>query len=104
MPRHLRLSRFSLSKVLMMVTNTMKNDFKHSNAHVAGLALCALGNISSADIARDLSSEIGTCIAVSFATSVCVSMFFFSEMESLARIHHLPLKRRKAQNQVEIGF
>lgn len=44
--------------VLLLVTNTLKNDFANKNQYVAGLALCALGNISSADIARDLSKEV----------------------------------------------
>lgn len=44
--------------VLMLVTNTMKSDFTSKNMYVAGLALCALGNISSAGIARDLSKEV----------------------------------------------
>jgi len=44
--------------VLMLVTNSLKMDFESKNAYVVGLALTALGNISSADIARDLSNEV----------------------------------------------
>lgn len=44
--------------VLLLVTNSLKNDFSNPNPYVVGLALCAMGNIASADIARDLSSEV----------------------------------------------
>ena len=33
----------------MLVTNSLKNDLNHPNQYVVGLALCALGNISSTD-------------------------------------------------------
>ena len=60
----------------MLVTNSLKTDFENTNqviliypSHrntfntlafqfIGGLALTALGNIGSADIARDLSGEI----------------------------------------------
>lgn len=45
-------------EVLMLVTNSLKNDLNHPNQYVVGLALCSLGNISSASIARDLSGEV----------------------------------------------
>mmetsp|Transcript_12682 Transcript_12682/g.18994 ORF Transcript_12682/g.18994 Transcript_12682/m.18994 type:complete len:844 (-) Transcript_12682:147-2678(-) len=45
-------------RVLMLVTNCLKNDLKHKNPYVVGLALCSMGNISSADIARDLANEV----------------------------------------------
>jgi len=45
-------------ELLTMVTNHMKNDLNHPNQFVAGLALCALGNISSQGIARDLAPEV----------------------------------------------
>ncbi len=45
-------------KVLVLVTSSMRNDFKHANPYVVGLALCSLGNISSVDMARDLASEV----------------------------------------------
>jgi AP-1 complex subunit gamma-1 len=45
-------------ELLTMVTNHMKNDLNHPSHFVAGLALCALGNISSSGIARDLAPEV----------------------------------------------
>ncbi|ORX47566.1 hypothetical protein BCR36DRAFT_584667 [Piromyces finnis] len=45
-------------EVLTLVTNSLKNDLNHSNMFNVGLALCTLGNISSIEMARDLSSEV----------------------------------------------
>ncbi|RKO97365.1 hypothetical protein CXG81DRAFT_13175, partial [Caulochytrium protostelioides] len=45
-------------EVLTLVTNCLKNDMNSSNIYVVGLALCTLGDISSAEMARDLSGEI----------------------------------------------
>jgi AP-1 complex subunit gamma-1 len=45
-------------EVLMLATNSLKNDFSNKNPYVVGLALCALGNICSTDIARDLATEV----------------------------------------------
>jgi AP-1 complex subunit gamma-1 len=45
-------------EVLMLVTNSIKNDLHHTNQHVVGLALCALGNICTAVMARELSVEV----------------------------------------------
>ena len=36
----------------------MGRDLNHSNQFVVGLALCALGNICSAEMARDLAPEV----------------------------------------------
>lgn len=47
-------------EILMLVTNCMKNDLNHPNQYVVGLALTALGNISSTEMTRDLASEIDT--------------------------------------------
>jgi len=47
-----------VQEILTLVTNHMKNDLNHPNQFIAGLALCALGNISSAGIARDLAPEV----------------------------------------------
>ena len=45
-------------EVLMLVTNSLKNDLNSKHQYTVGLALCALGNICSAEMARDLSPEI----------------------------------------------
>eukprot|EP00808_Paulinella_micropora_P032204 g17397.t1 len=45
-------------KVLMLVTHSMSKDMIHENQYVAGLALCALGNISSSEICSDLAAEV----------------------------------------------
>eukprot|EP01025_Chloroclados_australasicus_P058430 TRINITY_DN7336_c0_g1_i4.p1 TRINITY_DN7336_c0_g1~~TRINITY_DN7336_c0_g1_i4.p1 ORF type:complete len:858 (+),score=123.95 TRINITY_DN7336_c0_g1_i4:87-2660(+) len=45
-------------EVLMLVTNSLKNDLGSKNHYIAGLALCALGNIASAEMARDLAPDI----------------------------------------------
>lgn len=44
--------------VLMLATNALKNDLNSNNKFVAGLALCAIGNLSTADMARDLAPEV----------------------------------------------
>ncbi|RMJ28180.1 AP-1 complex subunit gamma-1 [Aspergillus sp. HF37] len=45
-------------EVLTLVTNSLKNDLSHSNQYIVGLALCALGNISSIEMSRDLFTEV----------------------------------------------
>ncbi|KTW31507.1 hypothetical protein T552_00149 [Pneumocystis carinii B80] len=45
-------------EVLMLVTNSLKNDLNHSNPYIVGLALCTLGNIASPETARDLFLDI----------------------------------------------
>lgn len=52
-------------EVLTLVTNHMKNDLNHPNQFITGLALCALANISSSGIARDLAPEVEKLLASS---------------------------------------
>jgi len=54
----LRSPRPSRRAVLMLVENSLKNDLQSANQYIAGLACCAIGNISSAEICRDLSPEV----------------------------------------------
>ena len=50
-------------EVLMLVTNSLKNDLNSRNQFSVGLALCALGNICSHEMARDLSPELERLLA-----------------------------------------
>jgi len=44
--------------VLMLATNALKNDLNSENKFVSGLALCAIGNLATADMSRDLAPEV----------------------------------------------
>eukprot|EP00934_Nitzschia_sp_Nitz4_P007380 Nitzschia sp. Nitz4//scaffold29_size155292//94841//97853//NITZ4_002670-RA/size155292-augustus-gene-0.209-mRNA-1//1//CDS//3329546484//7370//frame0 len=44
--------------VLMLATNSLKNDLNSDNRFIAGLALCTIGNLATADMARDLAPEV----------------------------------------------
>lgn len=44
--------------VLMLSTNALKNDLNSENKFVAGLSLCAIGNLATADMSRDLAPEV----------------------------------------------
>lgn len=45
-------------ELLMLVTNSLKNDINNKNQYIAGLALCCIGNIGTEDMAHDLSNDI----------------------------------------------
>ncbi|EER06713.1 AP-1 complex subunit gamma-1, putative [Perkinsus marinus ATCC 50983] len=47
------------SELLMLVTNSIKNDLNSKNQYVTGLALCALANIGSTEMCMSLSREVG---------------------------------------------
>lgn len=51
------------TEVLMLVTNSIKNDMAHENPYVNGLALCALGNIASPEMCRALAREVEKLMA-----------------------------------------
>mmetsp|Transcript_25147 Transcript_25147/g.35217 ORF Transcript_25147/g.35217 Transcript_25147/m.35217 type:complete len:957 (-) Transcript_25147:1105-3975(-) len=44
--------------VLMLATNSLKNDLNSDNRFVAGLALCTIGNLATSDMSRDLVPEV----------------------------------------------
>ncbi|SCO94017.1 AP-1 complex subunit gamma, putative [Plasmodium malariae] len=44
--------------ILMLVTNSIKNDLRNSNQYINGLALCALGNIANSEMCSSLRHEI----------------------------------------------
>jgi len=44
--------------VLMLVTNSLKNDLQSPNQFIAGQALGAMGNIASAQMCHDLAPEV----------------------------------------------
>ncbi len=46
------------TELLMMVTNSLRQDLTHLNQFVVGLALSALGNVGSAQMGRDLAPDI----------------------------------------------
>ena len=57
----------------------MCRDLNHSNQYIVGLALCALGNICSAEMARDLAPEVERLLQFRDPnTRKKVSLFFFS--------------------------
>lgn len=73
--------------VLMLATNSLKNDMNADNKFVAGLALCAIGNLATADMSRDLAPEVDkhlksstpylrkkACLAMSRCLTKCPEM------------------------------
>ncbi|CAM9923655.1 unnamed protein product [Sphacelaria rigidula] len=47
-----------MNQVLMLGTNSLKSDLSHEVPQVVGLALCAVGNLATADMSRDLAMEV----------------------------------------------
>ncbi|CBN75745.1 Coatomer protein complex, gamma sub-unit [Ectocarpus siliculosus] len=45
-------------EVLMLGTNSLKSDLSHPMPQVVGLALCAVGNLATPDMSRDLAMEV----------------------------------------------
>ncbi|KAL7446027.1 hypothetical protein ACHAXH_009841 [Discostella pseudostelligera] len=73
--------------VLMLATNSLKNDLNNDNKFIAGLALCAIGNLATADMSRDLTPEVDkhlgsskpylrkkACLAMSRCLTKCPDM------------------------------
>ena len=50
-------------EVTMLVTNSIKNDLGHKNYFIVGLALCSLGNICTAEMARDVAPEVAALLS-----------------------------------------
>ena len=48
----------SEADVLMLATNSLKNDLNHANQYIVGLALCTIGNLATEDMSRDLATEV----------------------------------------------
>jgi AP-1 complex subunit gamma-1 len=51
------------TELLMMVTNSLRQDLTHLNQFVVGLALSALGNVGSAQMGRDLAPDVEQLLA-----------------------------------------
>jgi len=75
------------AEVLMLATNALKNDLTSENRFVAGLALCCIGNLATADMSRDLAPEVDkhlksplaylrkkACLAMARCLSQCPDM------------------------------
>lgn len=44
--------------MLMLATNSLKNDMNSQNKFISGLALCTIGNLATSDMSRDLAPEV----------------------------------------------
>jgi len=44
--------------VLMLSTNSLKNDLNSKNKFISGLSLCTIGNLATPDMSRDLAPEV----------------------------------------------
>jgi len=86
--------------VLMLATNSLKNDLNSDNKFVAGLALGAIGNLATSDMSRDLATEVEkhlkasapylrkkACLAMSRCLIKCPDMAedFVEQLKSLLK-------------------
>lgn len=46
------------TRQLTAISTSSSSDLNHANMYIVGLALCTLGNIASAEMSRDLTSEV----------------------------------------------
>ena len=74
-------------EVLMLVTNSLKNDLNSRNQYSVGLALCALGNICSMEMARDLSPELEKLLSstnsfIRKKAALCCTRYFLAKLMS----------------------
>ena len=53
----------------MLVTNSIKNDLAHKNQFIVGLALCSLGNLCTAEMARDVAPEVSALLGGAIPTT-----------------------------------
>jgi AP-1 complex subunit gamma-1 len=61
-------------EVLTLVTNSIKIDLNHPNPFIAGLALTAVGNLATEDIARDLAMDVDKVIHIYVCRCRCVGV------------------------------
>jgi len=54
-------------EVLMLVTNSLRQDLNHQNQYIVGIALCSLANICSESMARDVAPDIEKLLSSSNA-------------------------------------
>ncbi|CAM9703895.1 unnamed protein product [Pylaiella littoralis] len=57
-------------EVLMLGTNSLKSDLSHPISQVVGLALCAVGNLATPDMSRDLAMEVDKHLKAGSSSSI----------------------------------